>query len=63
MEHLCDVIEPAADPADFLLSDLVHEFEYCADGLRIDLRGLPMKIEVVPAPPPVAETACQLSCG
>ena len=59
MEHLCDGIEPAADTADFLLSDLVHEFEYYADGLRIDLRGLPMEIEVVPAPPQVAETACQ----
>ena len=63
MDHLCDVIEPAADAADFLLSDLVHEFEYCADGLRIDLRGLPMEIDVVPVPLPVAETACQLSCG
>ena len=36
LEHLCDGIEPAADTADFLLSDLVHEFEYYADGLRID---------------------------
>ena len=63
MEYLCDAIEPAADPADFLLSDLVHEFEYCADGLRIDLRGLLMEIEEVPVPPPVAETACHLSCG
>ena len=63
MEQLRGVIEPAADPADFLLSDLVHDFEYCADGLRIDLRGLPMEIEVVPAPPHVAETACQLLCG
>ena len=63
MEHLYGVIEPAADPADFLLSDLVHEFEYCADGLKIDLRGLPIEIEVVPVPPPVAETACQFVCG
>ena len=31
MEQLRDVIEPAADSADFLLSDLAHEFEYCAD--------------------------------
>ena len=45
MEQLCDVIEPAANPADFLLSDLVHEFEYYADGLRIDLRALTMERE------------------
>ena len=38
MDQLRDVIEPAADSADFQLSDLAHEFEYCTDGLRIDLR-------------------------
>jgi hypothetical protein len=27
------------------------------------LRGVPMEIEVVPVPPPVAETTCQLLCG
>ena len=63
VEQLRVVIDSAADPADFLLSDLMHEFEYCADGLWIDLRGLSIEIEVVPVSPPVAETACQLSCG
>ena len=63
MEQLNDVIGSAVDHAAFLLSDLAHEFEYCEDGLRIDLRELPMEIEEVLVSLPVADTACQLSCG
>ena len=60
---LRDAIEPAADPADFLLYDLAHEFKYYVDELRIELRGLLIEIEEVPVPPPVAEMACHLSRG
>ena len=58
MEQLSGVIEPATYPADFLLSDLTHEFEYSADGIEDDLRGPLMEIVEIPVPPPVVNTPC-----
>ena len=50
LEHPSDDIRPAADPADFPLYDIVHEFERCADGVEDGFEGLLIESEEVQVP-------------